>query len=283
MTLLFLLAWVEFVRYMVTRTSGFVIKYANAPLSSIHAAKYRFYMHSKLKGSIESHSSSNDFTRKDEKNTSKSSAIKPHSSSWELQSQFVSIQSPWMSLIGERYIDDQNQMLDYWRIEKDHSIVIATLYKDQFLLPKPMYRPGVNHVTLDFAGGRVPPLSNPTKKGGDFLSLEQVASLILQRELGIDASKDIESLVSLNRTPQQNKSNERDGGWLVNSSISNQKLFGFVAQIRDTADLHIGKGLVTYPDTEKGIQELLCDLNCLQCRHVLLEYLFRRAQSNHTC
>jgi len=61
---------------MVTCTSGFVMKYANAPQSSIHAAKYKFYMHSKLKGSIEQHSSSNGFTDKDEKNTSKSSAIK---------------------------------------------------------------------------------------------------------------------------------------------------------------------------------------------------------------
>ena len=74
---------------------------------------------------------------------------------WKLKERFVVIRSPWLALIGERWFDEPEKLLDYWRIEKANSAVIVTIQNGQFLLPVPTYRPGLGKTTLDFPGGRV--------------------------------------------------------------------------------------------------------------------------------
>ncbi len=74
---------------------------------------------------------------------------------WLLLERFVEIRSPWLTLIGEKLLDEQKRVLDYWRVEKADSVVIVTIHKGLFLLPVPSYRPGVGKATLDFPGGRV--------------------------------------------------------------------------------------------------------------------------------
>jgi hypothetical protein len=119
------------------------------------------------------------------------------------------------------------------------------------LLPAPSYRPGIGQVTLDFPGGRV-------SEGQTF---EQAAIATLTRELGIEAAN-ITQLTPLN-----------PNGWAVNSSFSNQKLYSFVAHIQGNSDLLPNAVAATYPVSSTGIDHLLQDLTCLQCRAVLLEWV----------
>ena len=169
---------------------------------------------------------------------------------WKTLDRFVEISSPWLTLIGEHLENDQGQVIDYWRVEKADSVVILTIQSEHFLLPIPMYRPGVGEKTLDFPGGRVPFGQKPAA----------IVPKILQRELGITAEA-IACLTPLNAT-----------GWAINSSFSNQKLYGFVAQIDPT--ISISQELLgeIYPTTKLGIRNLLQNLTCLQCRSILLEW-----------
>ncbi len=170
---------------------------------------------------------------------------------WQTLERFVEIRSSWLTLIGEKLQDEQQQILDYWRVEKADSVVIVTIQRGRFLLPKPAYRPGVGKTTLDFPGGRVLPEQTTV----------EAAKIILQRELGIEES-DIIRLEPLNQT-----------GWAINSSFSNQKLYGFVAEINSQTIVNPGKlTSLTYTNTVSGINNLLQDLTCLQCRAVLLEW-----------
>jgi hypothetical protein len=78
-------------------------------------------------------------------------------------------------------------------------------------IPYHLYFSGVvtPPATLDFPGGRVLAEQKPV----------DAIPNILNRELGINKS-DISHLAPLNQT-----------GWAINSSFSNQKLYGFVAEI----------------------------------------------------
>ncbi len=105
--------------------------------------------------------------------------------------------------------------------------------------------------TLDFPGGRVSPEQTP----------QTAIPRILERELGV-REEAIARLTPLN--PQ---------GWPVNSSFSNQKLYGFVVELQATASVSNELLGVTYTTTPTGISELLTNLTCLQCRAVLLEWL----------
>ena len=167
------------------------------------------------------------------------------------------ISSPWLDIICERYQDNRGQLLDYWRVEKDHSAVVLTIYRHHIVLPRAQYRPGLGHATLDFPGGRV---------SGDPV---QAAERIVQRELGIeDPNQSIERLVALGPM-----------GWPVNSSFSNQRLFGFVAFLNDQVELnaellHEKRYNVNISD---DLNQLLDeDLPCLQCRAVLMEWMLKR-------
>ncbi|ACK66363.1 hydrolase, NUDIX family, putative [Rippkaea orientalis PCC 8801] len=170
---------------------------------------------------------------------------------WKILTRLVEIRSPWLTLIGEKLEDNHQQILEYWRVEKADSVIIMTTQNNHFIFPPPSYRPGLGEITLDFPGGRVPDDKTP---------LEAIGA-ILKRELGIE-EKEIDSL-----TPMNSK------GWAINSSFSNQKLYGFVAIISPEASINPEKLGANYPITEEGITQLLKELTCLQCRGILLEWL----------
>lgn len=178
-------------------------------------------------------------------------------SRWQVRDRFLKLHSRWMTLIGERLQTPQGQQLEYWRIEKADSVIILPIQRnglgssDQcILLPTPSYRPGIGQVTLDFPGGRVPKGQKP----------EQAAIATLKRELKLEEAA-IAQLIPLNTE-----------GWAINSSFSNQKLYGFVAYIDQAAKPGSESVAVTYPITSEGVRELLQVLTCLQCRAVLLEW-----------
>lgn len=179
-------------------------------------------------------------------------------SNWQIRDRFLELRSRWLTLIGEHLQDQEGQILEYWRIEKADSVVVVPLQGDRILLAVPSYRPGVGQVTLDFPGGRVAPGQTP----------QQAALITLERELGVAASE-ILQLSPLNSR-----------GWAVNSSFSNQQLYGFVAEIDPGAE--VLAELAAYPGTSEGVQHLLQQLTCLQCRAVLLEWQ-RKKISKEKC
>jgi hypothetical protein len=169
---------------------------------------------------------------------------------WKTLDRFVEMRSPWFTLIGEHLQDDRQQVLDYWRVERADSIVVLTIQGDKLLFPMLNYRPGLGKPTLDFPGGRVEAGQTP----------EEAVPGIIKKEL--DLTEDaIARLTLLNPT-----------GWAVNSSFSNQKLYGVVAEINPAVSVNPELLSVTYPTTPEGIRSLLEDLTCLQCRAVLLEW-----------
>ena len=176
--------------------------------------------------------------------------------SWKTQHRFVELHTPWLTLIGENLMDHQAQPLQYWRVEKADSAIILPLHRQQILLPLPSYRHGVGEETWDFPGGRIPQDTSP----------DAAAIAILQREMGL-AETAIAALKPLNAT-----------GWAVNSAFSNQRLYGFVAEIHSATEIDpaaVGKKL---PATESGIRALLDLLVCLQCRVILLDWWFEHCR-----
>jgi hypothetical protein len=169
---------------------------------------------------------------------------------WKIHDRFLELRSNWLTLIGEHLQDHQGQMLEYWRIEKADSVVIIPIQSNYLILPPPSYRPGLGELTLDFPGGRAIPGQNP----------DAAVPAILQRELGVELAT-ISQIIPLNTE-----------GWAVNSSFSNQKLYGFVAYLQPhpvVASEYVG---ATYPATSTGVHDLLQHLLCLQCRAVLMEW-----------
>jgi hypothetical protein len=171
---------------------------------------------------------------------------------WQILDRFLEIRCRWLTLLGEHWQDDHGQTLEYWRIEKADSVIVVPIHHQQLLLPLPTYRPGRAAETWDFPGGRLPAGQSPAAAVPD----------ILQRELGLSATA-IAQLTPLNST-----------GWAINSSFSNQLLYGFVADIHPTASLDPAMVGQTYPTTPSGVQTLLAKLTCLQCRALLLEWWF---------
>jgi hypothetical protein len=170
---------------------------------------------------------------------------------WQVQDRFLELRSHWLTLIGEHLQDHQGQVLEYWRIEKADSVIVLPIHNQSILLPKPSYRPGIGHTSLDFPGGRVPIGESP----------EQAAISTLRRELDV-APEFVTQLIPLNTT-----------GWVVNSSFSNQKLYGFVAHLDENLFSLFNSVAIAYPTDAAGINCLLQDLSCLQCRAILLEWL----------
>ncbi len=182
---------------------------------------------------------------------------KPH---WQTLERFIEIKTPWLTLFGEKLEDESQQVLDYWRVEKADSVIIITIQNNQLILPPPSYRPGINQVTLDFPGGRVPSNDTPI----------DTVPFILSKELGI-LNSDIITLTPLNQV-----------GWAINSSFSNQKLYGFVAEISPYTIIKKERLAQSYPITDKGITQLLKELNCLQCRAVLWEWLGQKINCTYS-
>lgn len=171
-------------------------------------------------------------------------------SRWIVKDQFLELQSRWLTLIGEHFQDSQGNLLEYWRVEKADSVVVLPIGGDRLWLPRPSYRPGLGTATLDFPGGRVAPDQSP----------EQAAIAALQRELGVTDAE----IAQLSRLNSQ--------GWPINSSFSNQKLYGFVAYLASAALAPLDTLAEPYPATQEGLEILLDRLLCLQCRSVLLTW-----------
>jgi len=160
---------------------------------------------------------------------------------WKTLDRFVEIRSPWFTLIGEHLQDDRQQVHDYWLIENTDSVVISTIQGGKLLFPLLNYRPGLGKPTLGFPGGRV--------NAGQ--TSETVAREILEKELGIKEDA-IAHLTLLNAS-----------GWRINSVFSNQKLYGFVAEIDPKVSVNPEILAVTYFTTSESIRTLLKDLTCL--------------------
>lgn len=172
---------------------------------------------------------------------------------WTRKQAIVSVASPWVTLHAERWIDDQGRELDYWRVERADSLIVMPIQGARLLVPHDQFRPGVNRRTLDLPGGRLPP---------DMTSAA-AAALLLKKELGIDPAA-IVAVTPLNTT-----------GWIVNSSFSNQLLFGVVATIAADAVVPAEYLAAALPCDRAGLLALLERLDCLQCRAVVQEYLLR--------
>lgn len=176
------------------------------------------------------------------------------SQDWQVRDRIMELRSQWLTLISERLQTDQGQLLEYWRVEKADSVIVLPLLNQQLIFPRPIYRPGVQTQTLDFPGGRVAEEQSPSN----------AASTILKRELDIDAQA-LRSLTPLNQQ-----------GWAINSSFSNQCLYGFVAELHPQTQLDCNYIGAIYDVSRIGIQSLLGVLQCLQCRAVLLEWYLQQ-------
>ena len=53
----------------------------------------------------------------------------------------MKMRSSWVTFIGEHLQDDSGKLLDYWRVEKEDSVIIIPIQNQQFLFLVPMYRP----------------------------------------------------------------------------------------------------------------------------------------------
>jgi len=168
---------------------------------------------------------------------------------WTVQQALIRLSTPWLALIGERLQTPEGEEVDYWRIERADSAIVIPIWRQQLVLAAATYRPGIQEVTLDFPGGRIKPNQDP----------EYAAHQILQRELKL-GSDQIQALTPLNRV-----------GWPINSSLSNQRLYGFRAQLQDNLELDAEITHRRFPLSPQGIAQLLKVLPCLQCRAVLLD------------
>lgn len=170
---------------------------------------------------------------------------------WRSLDELVRIQSKWVTLIAEKWLTDTGETLEYWRVEKADSVIVLPLQGDDLICLPPTFRVGVQRATVDFPGGRVLPNQTP----------RAMVPQILRRELGI-TSDAIQAITPICEQP-----------WLVNSAFSNQKVWGFVAELALGARVPQagGKFRLGSPD----ISRLLGQLECLQCRAVLLEWLYQ--------
>jgi hypothetical protein len=173
---------------------------------------------------------------------------------WTCTGKIVTIESPWVRLLGEHWVDERGMALDYWRVERAHSVIVMPLWRGQLLLPHPQFRPGVQRPTLDLPGGRLTPGSTPTA----------AAAALLQKELGLHPN-DIATTEALN-----------EQGWAINSSFSNQLLYGVVAIMKEDADVALSRLYRAVPCTIGAIAPLIQELECLQCRVVLQSWLLQQ-------
>lgn len=166
----------------------------------------------------------------------------------------MEIRSRWITVVAEHLRDSQGHELEYWRIEKSNSLLVVVEYRDLLVLPHPTYRPGVARVTQDLAGGRF----------DGSLSKRSAAQEILRREFRLSGAVKA-SITELNKT-----------GWDVDSSTSNQQLYGVVANVDASTEIPSSQIGTSYPATVGGGRSLRDDLTCLQCRAVVEAWIDRR-------
>jgi hypothetical protein len=132
-------------------------------------------------------------------------------------------------------------------------VIVLPVWRGDILCAAPAFRPGVQCETVDFPGGRVPGNLSPAEAG----------LAALERELGVPAGR-VLALEPLSHDK-----------WPVNSAFSNQGLWPFQAEVAPDFEVpgeYLG---LTATADEAGAQRLLRELDCLQCRAVLLEWLNR--------
>ena len=168
---------------------------------------------------------------------------------WKLLSRICSFKTPWIELIGEHWQDDKGQLLDYWRTTTDDSLIIIPEQSGDFIFPNKIFRPGVGQMTLDFPGGRV-------RQG---VPINTMAREILARELGVTDNSIIE-LENIYTDPK-----------FINSSTSSQKLFGLYARLNGTKDDLLPH--IRFGSNKSNLSRILEELQCLQCRALLLELI----------
>lgn len=199
------------------------------------------------------------------------------STPWSLHSRLCDLKTPWFRLLGERLQPSEGQAVDYWRVERAYSVIVVPQQGDRLILPPPQYRPGAGVATWDFPGGRWP----------EAQSLAEASYAILERELQV-VPEAVLSLQPLN-----------PDGWWVNSSFSNQKLYGVQARIAPDAVIPpaaigavylLPSDAATPSDTtitgldpstsppstfpsHGSLADLDRQLDCLQCRMVLAQML----------
>ncbi|WP_297041249.1 hypothetical protein [Thermosynechococcus sp. OHK43] len=81
--------------------------------------------------------------------------------SWRSLDERVRIPSKWVTLIGEKWLTDTGETLEYWRVEKADSVIVLPLQGDYFICLPPTFRVGVQRAAVDFPGGQVLPNTPP--------------------------------------------------------------------------------------------------------------------------
>ncbi len=175
---------------------------------------------------------------------------------WEKCGGLACLESPWVTVLAERWRDNNGCDLDYWRVERPDSVIVLPVYRAQLIMPPPSYRPGIGRVTWDFPGGRKQPN----------VTVLETAKNILQKELDIHQSA-VQRVEFIN-----------DRGWPVDSSFSSQRLWGVVAHIADAVELKLELLGCNTPCRDQNIMHLLRDIDCLQCRMVLVEWWMNKSQ-----
>lgn len=175
-------------------------------------------------------------------------------SPWKVISQIVRVESPWLKIIAENLLDNEGKKLEYWRVEKPDGFLIITIQNGKIILPNQMYRPGVGEFTLDFCGGRL--------TAG--LSAEQNIVSIVRRELSIKSDHPLEKWSYINKT-----------AWALDSSFSSARTTGVVAELKPDAYVKAENICASYGMNKSGFDKLLKDLLCIQCRAVMLEWMYQ--------
>ncbi len=175
---------------------------------------------------------------------------------WNLIEEFVRIGSKWVTLIGEKWRCDKGNVLEYWRVEKVDSVIVLPLLADHIICPSRVFRPGVGRPTLDFPGGRLP-------KG---IPPDEIVPDLLEKELNIPRSA-ISKIQQINDIPL-----------LVNSSFSNQRLWGYTAVLDQDSIIPEFDSQFRFTTDESGLHQLLMLMECLQCRGLLLEWMRKRSR-----
>ena len=178
-------------------------------------------------------------------------------SNWKLLNEIVRVGSEWVTLVGERWLCDKGKELEYWRVEKVDSVIVLPIQRGQILCAKPTFRVGILHSTLDFPGGRLPEGKQP----------KEIVPFILERELNVPSTAILKT-IELNQKK-----------WPINSSFSNQGLWGFAVEIDELFTIPKSCIGANVSANDSGISELLLQLDCLQCRAVLLEWQRQKAQT----
>jgi len=156
---------------------------------------------------------------------------------WKRLSECVRVASQWVTLVGERWLCDKGQELEYWRVEKADSVIVLPRPGICSVLRRPFGPASVEPRWISRAAG-----CRPARRRGT-PSPKEVVPFLLQRELGV-----------------------------VPEAFSNQGLWAFVAEIDEAFAIPQDMIGVKAPADAAGVAALLSQLDCLQCRAVLREW-----------